>query len=238
MQLAWLVAAMLASPADVAAIGAATLLQARERLGMRAFVTGTPTCRVDAKRCFGIVVHVVVGDDAVPVVTPAWFAEQVSEANRLFAEIDVGFEVVDVRSEPANLAKIETRSDRDHLGRGAHDPGVVHVWTVTRLADVDLEGDEIRGVHWRDRADTTRRFIILSSIAGSRTLAHELGHFFGLPHSSFAASIMNKTPRSEPPSETWGFVPSEYRTMARRRDAMTADRTLSDRDCERRHDRC
>lgn len=238
MLLPWLVAAAMASPADAGTIGAVTLLQMREQLGMRAFVTGTPTCTADATRCFGIVVHVVVQDDETPVVTPVWFAEQVSEANRLFADIDVAFEVVDVRSEPATLAKIESRSDRDHLGRDAHDPGVVHVWTVTRLADVDIEGDEIRGVHWRDRADTTRRFIILSSIAGSRTLAHELGHFFGLPHSTYAASIMNKTPRSDPPSATWGFVPAEYRIMARRRDAMTGDRTLVDRDCKRRHERC
>lgn len=238
--LSWLAATMVASPADAAALGAATLLQCKEQLGMRAFVTGTPTCAADTKRCFGIVAHVVVQDDETPVVAPVWFAEQVFEANRLFGEIDVGFEVVEVRNEPAALAKIDTRTQRDHLGRddGGHGPGVVHVWVVLRLADVDIEGDEIRGVHWRDRADTTRRIIILSSIAGPRTLAHEMGHFFGLPHSTHAASIMNKTPRTDPPSSTWGFVPSEYRVMTRRRDAMLGDRTLLDRDCRKRHDRC
>lgn len=215
------------------ALGVGTLLQCQEQLGLRAFVTGTPRCPEAAKRCFGIVVHVVVEGDA-PVVAPVWFAEQVAAANRLFATIDVGFDTLEVRTESADRASIESRSDRDHLGRGEHGTasaplGVVHVWVVRRLADVDIAGDEIRGVHWRDRADPTRRFVILSSIAGDRTLAHELGHFFGLPHSRYPESIMNKTPRDEPPWELRGFHVREYAIMRGRRDAMVADGTLRDR---------
>ncbi|HET6584666.1 MAG TPA: matrixin family metalloprotease [Nannocystaceae bacterium] len=208
------------------ALGTAALLQAQPALGMRAFVTGAPAC--SAKHCFGIVAHVVViGEE--PVQTPAWFARQVAEANGLFANIDVGFVVAEVRSAAAELADISSRSDRDGLGKGEHDPHVVHVWVVRRLADVDIEGDEIRGVHWRDRRDTTRRYVILSSIAPPRVLAHELGHFFGLPHSKYAVSIMNKTPRTDPPGPERGFHPKELAIMTRERDAMIADGTLKPR---------
>jgi hypothetical protein len=208
-------------------LGTSALLQAQPALGMKAFVTGSPAC--DAKHCFGIVAHVVVLDDGAPVQTPAWFARQVAEANGLFAKVDVGFVVAEVRSVAAELADIDDRAERDSLGRGEHDPGVVHVWVVRRLADVDLEGDEIRGVHWRERRDPERRYVILSSIAPPRVLAHELGHFFGLPHSKYAVSIMNKTPRTDPPGPERGFHPKELAIMTRDRDAMIADRTLVSR---------
>jgi hypothetical protein len=201
----------------------AALLQAQPALGMKAFVTGAPAC--SEKHCFGIVAHVVVVGEA-PVQTPAWFARQVEEANALFATIDVGFVVAEVRSVSDDLADIDSRAERDSLGKGEHDPHVVHVWVVRRLADVDIEGDEIRGVHWRDRREPTRRYVILSSIAMSRVLAHELGHFFGLPHSKYPVSIMNKTPRDDPPPSERGFHAKELVIMTRDRDAMIADGTL------------
>lgn len=224
----WLAAGLAMLSPTAPALGVGTLLQARERLGLQAFVAGTPACPTRAQRCFGIVVHVVV-EDGAPVQTPRWFADQLAAANGLFATIGVGFEATAVRQEPAAFAELATRIERDSLGRGAHDPHVVHVWVVRRLGDVDIAGEEIRGVHWRDRAEPTRRFVILSSIAGSRTLAHELGHFFGLPHSSFPVSIMNKTPREEPPWAERGFHPREYATMRTRTGAMIADGTLGDR---------
>lgn len=203
------------------------LIEASEKLGLRAFETGTGQCPESAKVCVGLHVHPVVVDDE-PVQTPLWFAAQIAHANDLFATIGVGFRVVEVTAAPAEHADMQTRTQRDTLGRADHDLGVVHVYLVQRLADVDIEGEVIRGVHWRDRAGKgVRRWVILSSIASRLVLAHELGHFFGLPHSRYAISIMNKRPAPGRPS--WPdrvFHPDEVKIMAGRRDAMLADKTL------------
>lgn len=222
---ALLAVASLSSGPTVGAMGAVTLIAAREELGREAFVTGSPPCPPAAERCFEIALH-VVEEDGEDVQTPQWVAEEVREANRLFAPIGVGFRVGSAKVVDARFADVKTRLDRDLLGRDEHSLGVVHVFVVRRLADVDVEGEVIRGVHWRDRAETSRRWIILSSIAAPVVLAHELGHFFGLPHTKHPRSLMNKSPHLDPPWHLRDFPKEEQAIMARRRDEMLADGTL------------
>lgn len=154
----------------------------------------------------------------------AWLAAQVSEANRLFARLKVCFVLRRVGSLPARDGVMKTRSQRTALG-GAKSAkgnqkerikrGRVDLFIVNRLGDVDVPGAEIRGVHWRDPQDRTRRrWIILSRIARPKVLAHELGHYFDLPHSRYASSIMNKRPRAKPPMRERGFVSAEYAKMS------------------------
>jgi hypothetical protein len=211
---------------SLGALHTATLLQAREALGLDAFVSGSGRCPEDVARCFGIVVHVVV-EGGAPVQTPSHFAAHVADANRLFAPIGIGFEVVGVEAEAGARAEIVTRSDRDRLGADGFSRGVVHVYLVRELADVDVEGEVIRGVHWRYRPEPARRWIILSALASSLVLSHELGHFFGLPHSGFPNSIMNK--KSALPWSTRDFAEPELRRMQRHRDTMLRDGMLVDR---------
>jgi len=216
---------VLAGGPTVGALGASVMAQAHQRLGRDAFVTASPRCPVKATRCFELAVH-VVEEQGADVQTPAWLAEHVREANRLFAPIGVGFRVGSVAPVDAAFADVETRRQRDALGRDEHSLGVVHVFVVRRLADVDVAGEVIRGVHWRDRADTSRRWIILSSIASPLVLPHELGHFFGLPHSRHRRSLMNKSPHLDPPWHLRTFPEEELAVMRRRRDEMMADGTL------------
>lgn len=141
--------------------------------------------------------------------------------------VDASFEVVAVDPLASDKRDIVSRLDRDRLGRPHFSRGVVHVFIVGSLADVDDPG-EIRGVHWRDRSNTARRWVILSSIAGSMTLTHELGHFFSLPHSTYAGSLMNKRPGGPPFAER-GFHPKEAARMRRAKAAMLAEAMLEPR---------
>lgn len=181
-----------------------------------------PGCDAERTHCIGIVLHVAPesgAEDAAPVISAEQVAAHLAEANRHFAPVEVGFELAEVRWLEPGEREVETRRDRDRLGRKRFGRGVVHVFMVGRLANVDEEG-EIYGVHWRDRDDRSRRWIIVSAIAWRTTLAHELGHFFGLPHSEYAISIMNKSPRDEPPWEERTFHDDELAVMAKQRDKM------------------
>lgn len=192
---------------------------------LAAFVRDTPRCVATAEHCFGVHLHMVVTPDG-PAQDAAWVTGQIEQANRHFALIDASFEVVAADAVPASELEIDSREERDALGHDRFTRGVVHVFVVGRLADVDIAGNEIRGVHWRERADRTHRWVILSKIAGDLVLSHELGHFFGLPHSGFRDSIMNKRPREQPPWEQRVFVPEELEIVLRDRDAMFADGML------------
>jgi len=189
------------------------------------YVRDTPRCSATATHCFGIHLHMVVTADG-PAQDVAWVRAQVEQAHRHFALIDTSFEVIAADALPAGELEVDTRDQRDALGHARFTRGVVHVFVVGRLADVDIAGDEIRGVHWRERGDRTHRWVILSKIAGSLVLSHELGHFFGLPHSEFDISLMNKTVRLTPLVSELTFAGPEVVRMRKHRDRMLASKML------------
>ena len=152
-------------------------------------------------------------DDEHPAVSRAWFHERLGHANRLFDVIGVRFEVASWESLRVANAPVDTRAQRDALGAAMNHEGQVDVYLVPRLTDVDAPPAQIRGVHWRLRRDTSRRWIIMSAISGPMVLAHELGHFFSLPHGAEPTSIMNKRPRRNPPWEQRVFTPREQTAM-------------------------
>ena len=137
------------------------------------------------------------------IASPAWVATQLAAANHQFLPLDVGFQLVgiDAKSSP----HVHSRKERDALGKVIGGT-VIDVFITGQLDDVDPEGVTVYGVTWRTGE---RKFIIVSTQAWERTLAHELGHFFGLPHSTYAVSIMNKTERAEPPMEERRFADEE-----------------------------
>lgn len=161
------------------------------------------TCDAARTYCLGVHLHV-----SADVVTAAWIDTQLAVANQLFAPVSLGFEVVAV--DAASTPHVITRADRAAFKprvRGA----VIHVFITGALDNVDAPAEEIRGVTLRHGA---RKYIILSAKAPDRVLAHELGHLLGLPHSTHAISIMNKTPRAEPPRAERTFAPPELEALA------------------------
>lgn len=168
-----------------------------------------PACDTQRAHCFGLQLHVVT-DEASTVATAAWIAAQVALANQHFAASNIAFELAGVDALPATVSHVATRADRNALARGTGrlGGGAIHVYLVGALDDVDVPGEARNGVAWRLPKDS-RKFVIVAATAKPLTLAHELGHVFGLPHSTFADSIMNKAPRTNPPVDERSFATAE-----------------------------
>lgn len=197
------------------------------KVDMAAYVRDTPRC-LATTHCFGVHLHMVVTPEGA-TQDVAWVREQIEQADRHFALIDTSFEIVAADAVPASELEIDDRDERDALGHDRFTRGVVHVFVVGRLADVDIAGNEIRGVHWRERADRSHRWVILSRIAGSLVLSHELGHFFGLPHSTYDISLMNKSVRLTPLVSELTFAEPEVLRMRKHRDRMLVSKMLLER---------
>lgn len=209
-------------------LGALALLTGLQGLS-DGFIDAAPRCDSATVHCVGIELFVTI-EDGAPVQDAAWWAGELRHANELFGSIGVAFELQAVRFVGTQWSHVHSRLDRDRLGRRDRQSGLVHVFMVRQLDDVDIEGNLLYGVHWRDRADTSNRWIILSARDSSSTvLAHEMGHYFGLPHSRYEISIMNKMPRDRP---TWPeriFAPPEVEKMRGHRDRMLESGFLKER---------
>jgi len=134
--------------------------------------------------------YVVAQEAGAPIADSAWLAERAGWANRIFAPAGVSFRVTRTDDLAAGHERIVSRRDRHALGPLLA-PHVINVFVVASLADVDVEGRALRGVHWRSRLVPGSHFVILSRIAGRTVLAHELGHFYGNPHSQTPGNIMS-----------------------------------------------
>lgn len=96
---------------------------------------------------------------------------------------------------PERFARLETRGDRNELS-ALLTAGSVDVFLVTSLRDVDDTKLHRRGVtwtHYRAPAAGGARgpYIVLADSASPSTLAHELGHFFGLSHVPTRNNLMS-----------------------------------------------
>ena len=188
-------------------------------------IKSAPGCEAKRLRCFGIALHVAVGE-AGPIASADWVAAQLAGANHHFEPLDTEFRIVSVDALAAGHLRVEDRQERDSFGKLATGR-VIHVFITGRLDDVDIPGNEIYGVAWRSGSNV--KLIILSTQAWERTLAHELGHVFGLPHSTYPISIMNKTDRKDPPPEQRTFDPKEEVAMKPRILYFAKSKTLEDR---------
>lgn len=132
----------------------------------------------------------VAVQDGSEVATSAWLAEQVAQANLIFAPSDTSFVEREHRTMGAEHAHLESRSDR-HALADLLVARSINVFVVASLRDVDDPSLMRRGVHWRSANHPGTHHVILSAISGPTVLAHELGHYFGNPHSSVPNDIMS-----------------------------------------------
>lgn len=140
----------------------------------------------------------VAEEQGAPVRDDTWIGEQLAEAFRLFSPLGLSFRKRAGLALPESLARLETRDDRDALA--AHlEPKVIHVMLVSSLRDVDDPKLYRMGVHWRHRKKPAKHWVIVAASARPSTLAHELGHYFGLDHSSTTDNLMSYSRTGAPP---------------------------------------
>lgn len=157
--------------------------------------------RADATQRIALVFH-IAQRGGEPVAPPAFIAEQLAAASALFRPL--GIELVDKEHVPlvGEHAELVTRADRDALARHVRHvrEGVIDVFVVAKLMDVDEPGRERRGVHWHPRSPAVQSFLIVSKISKPYVLAHELGHLFGnREHSDVPGNLMSYTRAEGPP---------------------------------------
>jgi hypothetical protein len=137
---------------------------------------------------FSLRVSIATDADGKSVATADWLASQFAAARDLFAPFGVAFARTDGPSLDARVARVETRADRDAFAShaAAH---AVDVFIVESLRDVDAPDTMRRGVHWH--APSGAHYVLLVGSAPPTVLAHELGHYFGNPHSSVVDNVMS-----------------------------------------------
>jgi hypothetical protein len=146
----------------------------------------TQTARAD--ETFGVA-FAVAEEEKAAVATDAWIADQLAAAEKLFAPIGVHFRWTQRKPLAPEHARLESRRDRDAL-EALLETGVINVFVVASLRDVDDPSLYRMGVCWR-RGNEGKPYLVVSAVARPTVLAHELGHFFGNPHSKTPNNVMS-----------------------------------------------
>lgn len=121
-----------------------------------------------------------------------WIETHVQAATALLGPHAIRISAV---TEPFTPTRCEllTRADRDALAGEVTMDGAVTVLVVPRVRDLAVPTYDLKGVHWRARG---RRWIFLTASARPPVLAHELAHYFGLPHDPAGGNLMTPGPSS------------------------------------------
>jgi hypothetical protein len=127
-----------------------------------------------------------------PARPPEWVEAHVHAVRQLVTPHAI---VLSVRTEPFTPHRCEalTREDRDGFARHVTSDRAVTVLVVPRVRDLDVLTYDLQGVHWRAQK---RRWIFLTARSRPPTLAHELCHYFGLPHDPAGGNLMTPGPSS------------------------------------------
>jgi len=121
-----------------------------------------------------------------------WIEAHIQAATALLAPHAIRITAVTEPLTPS-LCQLLTRADRDAFAEEVKMDGAITVLVVPRVRDLDLPSYDLKGVHWRARG---RRWIFLTAGARPPVLAHELAHYFGLPHDPAGGNLMTPGPSS------------------------------------------
>ncbi|MDX2021400.1 MAG: hypothetical protein SF187_14255 [Deltaproteobacteria bacterium] len=134
--------------------------------------------------------------DGKPVRTDGWVQDHVAAAQMIFAPHAIGLNYTMAPFAPSRC-ELLTRDDRSAMVTHVVSRTEVNVLVVARVRDLDVPSYDLQGVHWRAQgADPARHWVFLTARAAPPVLAHELCHFFGLPHDPAGGNLMTPGPSS------------------------------------------
>lgn len=122
--------------------------------------------------------------------TGVWIDAQVAEAQKIYGRFGVSFRKAEVRRLAPRFAELVTTKDRDALASELK-PGVINVFVVASLHDSEDPTMYRMGVHWAPNGNLKKQYVIVSADAGKTTMAHEVGHYFGLQHTDVTDNLMS-----------------------------------------------
>lgn len=157
---------------------------------------GTPRVkRTRAAIRIPLTVHVATDSERV-AMDPRRLMRSVDRTNQALAAYGIEVYIARVALLPDGYVGIKHRRDRRRLAEYAPADGTVHVFLVDKveLGSSRRVDRSVRGLHWRYRGLRSklrnREYLIVGNDAPATTLAHELGHLFGLEHEEGRQNLM------------------------------------------------
>jgi hypothetical protein len=156
-----------------------------------------------------VVLHFAMREDT-EVVDPLRVGMWLAHAQALLEPHGIDVELEDVRMLPED-AKAGRFAQRIRLLSAVDDDRFVHVMVVPELGGTRRDGTQtVRGLHFR--APILRsQYVAVGPNATPSTMAHEIGHVFGLDHDPDPDNVMCSCDRSEAPR----FTPAQGQRIRR-----------------------
>lgn len=129
------------------------------------------------------------------VVSEQHVRTSINRANAELAPFDIELVVTEIIP-MRDGSRLETQDQRFEFGRKAERNGSIHVFFVERVKlNNARKGDRrVSGMHWRyhglERDIRGREYVAVAHNAPTTTLAHEVGHAFGLAHDKSKDNLM------------------------------------------------
>jgi hypothetical protein len=148
-----------------------------------------------ARKLIRIPITVHVARDAYESA-PRRVQRWVDRANAALESYGIRVYVRALRYLPDGYEAVTRWRERRELAQYAPSDGTIHVFAIEELdrpRRVQVRR-RVRGLHWRyrglNRKLRQREYLVVTRSAPLTTLAHEIGHMFGLRHSNYADNIM------------------------------------------------
>ncbi len=146
-------------------------------------------------------------------MSAGWIKAHVVASNLVLAPHGVRLEAEVETFTPARC-ELLTRAHRNAMAAHVTMDGKATVLVLPRVRDVDVLTYNLMGVHWRYRGKDAdhkgKRWVFITGRSIPPVMAHELCHYFGLPHDRAGGNLMTPGPSDPVYSKKGGKKPKGF----------------------------